>query len=196
MSELPHVLNIKIYEKIKNLTEVPFWIAGGAALAGYTSKFTSKDVDIYCSDAEALLNDITEDFNFIKETPNAYLFTIFNKPVEIIKIHQGTDIHKILDTFDLSITKIAWDGVDYIFGDGFEYSQENKICQLGRVTKPLHTLQRVIKYANRGYMLNDEGVLELAKIIQKFEESFDSPENNLITLTPEGKKRVSSSYDY
>lgn len=132
------------------------YIVGGAALWNYATKhkiadYALKDIDICILDPDYKIPDMQNAIIRKTEFATTFSFSWLPVPVQLLKIGRGMDILEVLDTFDLSLSRIAYHpGKPWIEAKTFA-CQPFEICAC---QDQLHTLSRVIKFVKRGFLFD------------------------------------------
>jgi hypothetical protein len=166
------------------------WIAGGAVLRTFLGEPLTTDVDLFFS-CETQYNEAYE-----KMKKNA-LFLVesqFSSSFKIVVEHKGIDKEYkiqlvkftfsekatgIIGVFDINVCEMAFDGKRIVVPEeSLEGIQTKKMkIHVDRITYPAHTLKRVVKYASRGFSIDEKNLQEFAdKFISR--NSSSALENN------------------
>ena len=149
------------------------WVAGGCALRWYQNLPVGEhDVDVWFSSAaakDAMLASLMANKNFhrcnvIFTTENADTLEcdINDRSYRVQLVKKSYEaITDLLESFDISVCKIATDGKSWILGENF--AQDLKMRRLRVVSYHPKILRRVMKYWTYGFQPDD---LVLQKIIQ------------------------------
>lgn len=138
------------------------WIAGGSVLSWYTGKAVDYgDIDVFCASKEQALDlcKKLEDYglydrfncsttsNFVD--PNSSLTEL---KIQVVKSKFFHSVDHLLDSFDLTICKIATDGRTFYVNDSrfYEHVKEKKMW-FDVINS--QTLKRLVKYRAMGYTL-------------------------------------------
>jgi hypothetical protein len=146
------------------------YVAGGAALRWYQGLplFYNQDIDIWLPGSlrgRKLFDYETHVSKFADKTYESNNATTFklrhtsgtrDLRLQIISVgsEEYDSIVDVLDDFDITITKIATDGVGWIFESDFDADFRNKILRFDRINE--HSVKRLIKYWNLGFQPSDE----------------------------------------
>lgn len=147
------------------------WIAGGAVMKTYMGEPLTTDIDIFFS-CQSHFEDAVEKMNknaiLVKDSvfSKTYDFTIEHKGIESKKTVQLIQFvfkdkaSEIIDTFDLSVCQIAFDGKRVVTCDGVLDDIKNKRIRVNvnKISQPGSTLKRFVKYASRGYSISMEDI--------------------------------------
>lgn len=146
------------------------------------------DIDIFCSDM-SIFGKVTTQLEDIlgkyKVTPFTHSFgnvQLIRPPREDtvlpLRIHQH--VCNLLDWFDMSIAKGALKSHDVaIVHTDLIDDDRNKEIHLHRVTCPVSTFRRVVKYMNKGYKMS---VTEMVRLFASWEDMDQAYKNNAYSL--------------
>lgn len=145
-----------------NLKKGP-WIAGGAALAWFQNRPVDRsDIDIFCRDEEQRQKVIRliqrESINTVYRSTFADTFELIQDDkthtLQVIKRDFGS-VDQLINSFDVSVCKIATDGQAFHMAPGTAYDINHKIL---RMDLPLRqdTVKRLVKYWCYGYTPTEE----------------------------------------
>lgn len=145
------------------------WIAGGSVMKTYLGEPLDTDIDIFFNGTEQFLKaeaSMKKNATLVKDTTfsKTYDFTIEHKgkeskkTVQLIQFIFKEKASEIIDTFDLSVSQIAFDGERIVACDGVLEDIKNKHIRVNvdKISQPGSTLKRFVKYASRGYSLSTE----------------------------------------
>lgn len=155
-SEFP-LLNLK-HQQLSELIKTPFWIGGGA-LTSMIAGDKINDWDIFTSDWQSVFNDLQSNAELTFENSHVANFSHkdFSQTIQLIKRdHESPQF--TAQQIDLSICAGAFDGNNLVVHDTMIDDIDNNKIRLNQVKWPLSTLNRVMKYSQRGYTA-DIGVL-------------------------------------
>ncbi len=149
-----------IIEVVRSLNNVV--LAGGAMRALVDVDDTICDYDLFVTDLSALgplKKRITDSgFNMVFECPEGKLFTYRNEhvKVQVINNRQYLDVYDLINSFDITACCAAWDGVQVYKNKRFVFDVLNRRINLNKIEYPKATLNRLMKYAQKGYKLTRE----------------------------------------
>ncbi len=162
-SSLVHAEDYKIYEFL-NIEKYNAIIAGGCALSWYQHQPVGlKDIDLWF-DTQDHLNEMSRflsDYSFNRrafQSANAETWECTadnNKTyrIQLIKNYFYTDIHEVINNFDISVCQIATDGNTWYHSDQFCADLKEK--RLRFVKNTPGSLKRLIKYWGYGFQPDD-----------------------------------------
>lgn len=163
-----------------NLKEHNGIIAGGAALSWYQNyPVGNHDVDIFFSSMnqyQKFFNHLVNSSSHLDHSSNdADTFEVVTKnkttyKVQIIKTRFGNSPEQIINDFDISVSKIATDGVKWYMGKTFAHDLKNKILRFDKIGPS--ALKRYIKYQAYGFEPEDglwDKILQTPGLIWNFE---------------------------
>lgn len=154
------------FVKVINPSPAGPWICGGACLRWYQGQHitdSNADIDVYVT-SDVQYKHVTELVGKLNGasvevlTDNAVTYTINNNgrllKVQIITKHlkeNFTNISELLETFDMSVCKIGFDGVEFHIASPYFHSdvRQRLIRMDGPPKKGAFT--RLIKYMAQGY---------------------------------------------
>lgn len=167
-SDLYHITDCLESIGVKISPEGP-WIAGGSVMKTFMGQPLDTDIDVFFKDAPQYEHHVKiMDNNAIvsKETTfsKTYDFIIEHngvvsrRTIQLINFVYRNKASEIIDTFDLSVCQIAFDGERIVVVDGVLDDIKNKRVKLhvDNLTQPGSTLKRIVKYAGRGFTFSCE----------------------------------------
>jgi len=155
-----------------------FWIAGGAVLSCITNS-PIKDFDIYSPDPEKLVSLLREastangldprscKFELTLDVPGYVAnFTDQNgRIIQIVRSFQPQNADQLLEAFDFTIVCGAYDGVYFDADSRFFRDIARRKIVTNNIRYPLRAMERMVKYVSRGYSIETEEMLKIAKAI-------------------------------
>lgn len=162
-----------LYERIPMLyplLQIPgVYLAGGllrTVRAGEELSPEKTDVDIFFSyyralvDAKSMLGN-GSGYNQVYQCPAdklaSYLWEGAEKwKVQLISVEFYPSLIELVDSFDFTCTMFGTDGVDYVEGETSLEDATAKHLVWNRVTYPSSSLRRMMKYARKGYWMQEE----------------------------------------
>lgn len=137
------------------------WLAGGA-LRTILSKDEIKDYDLFFKD-EAFFYATTvhlEVLGAIKtfECPKKELFTYKygNLKIQLIKKRYYESPEVLLNSFDFTVCQFCWNGrVLFVSSKNSIKDSKNRNLRINEIQYPVASLNRLVKYAKRGYKYFD-----------------------------------------
>lgn len=167
------------------------FVAGGC----FTSIFREvkiNDIDVFfrCEEdfiktKELLLIDPKYKFSF----ENDFVCNLYNDnlKVQLVKKHYHTTPQECIDTFDFTIVKFAYDG-NFIFYNKrfFKDLAKSRVVIDDKLIKPLNSIKRAFKYAQRGFKLCPKGMARLVRECNELTIDWNNPNQNIIEFYPDG----------
>lgn len=167
------------------------WICGGACLRWYQGQQITDcgaDIDVYVA-SQKQVEEVTQrlsslkGFHVVTTTNNAITCRIRDGHEIIIQIitkliiSKPTTIKDVIDTFDMSVCKVGFDGSDfYVASDHFFDDARTKTI---RMDAPYQkgALTRVLKYMSQGYkpvpgLFND--LLDCDSALESLADEYDA----------------------
>ena len=154
------------------------YIAGGCFKDIFTNK-TPNDYDIYFKTEEDYTKTFdylyaNKNFTFKESTSNSSKFidNETNAILNLVNIFYG-DINSVLDKFDFTITKIAYDG-EHIYCIEWFYEDLNSklLCiENQKLLYPIQTLRRMFKYSRYGYNVETESFITILNQIRTLNDN-------------------------
>lgn len=165
-----------LLEVLPPLSENGPWIAGGSLLRTYLNLRLTTDIDIFFKDKSQYddynikLDAISKKYG---ESPNNNLFRIDsresvdwhrtysivfrNKNYKLQLIHKKffTGVCNLLDSFDLNICQIGFDGTHLFHAENCITEIDNREIKIETVNLPQVALKRLIKYSSLGFKISD-----------------------------------------
>lgn len=164
------------------------WIAGGSILRTFLGQPLDTDIDLFFANAVQFnaCNALMKEYAILTKD------TSFSQTYDFIIEHKGQDIRKtiqlvsfvykdkaseIIDTFDISVCQIAFDGERVVMCDNVIDDVKNKHITLNvdKVQQPGSTLKRIVKYVSRGYSVDCN---ELDAFSNRFMPMANQPKSN------------------
>lgn len=162
-----------VAEVVQSLDNVV--LAGGAMRALVDIGDTICDYDLFVTDLSALeplKNRLTEaGFNLVFECPEGKLFTYKNEDVkvQVINNRQYVDVYDLINSFDITACCAAWDGEQVYKNRRFVFDVLNKRINLNKIEYPKATLNRLMKYSQKGYRMSREANEYFFDVVANFE---------------------------
>jgi hypothetical protein len=135
------------------------WLAGGAIRRTLINMDLESDFDFFFKDIEQLTKfrrDIKSNgAKLINENEHAetYMKRIGGKDrlIQLVKMDFYESPETLLDSFDFSITQLAYDGTDLFFGKYTLWDLPRKKLTLHKLTYGVASMRRLIKYTQQGF---------------------------------------------
>jgi hypothetical protein len=164
---------IDAYNNINNyINEGEFFIAGGC--------FTKldeevNDFDVFFKDEKSFSKQLNylEKINYsikARETINSTSFLYNGRMYDLINKKFFKDPEEIINEFDFTCCQAVYDGQKFHFGEQYLKHNFRKQLAINKITYPVHTLKRVIKYNKQGYWICNGGIQHLVESLRKAEE--------------------------
>lgn len=174
-------------DKVQNL--FTYWIAGGAIASRITGEKIN-DYDIFTPDPTGLIEKLKNGVGYVSfENDTVANFIIDGNKIQVVKRYSPNTPEDIFSTFDFTIVCGAYDGTTFYCHDRFWRDIANRRLVINILTFPLRTLERIAKYAKRGYTTCPVGLLTLAKTINAMSIDWDNPAENELTYYADGTPR-------
>lgn len=137
------------------------WIGGGALRRVLIGQGLESDFDFFFRDADQL-SAFTEGLERlglakVKETPHhvqyrGYLAAITRQvDIQCIRFMYYADAASVVDSFDFTICQFAFDGETLTTGEFSLWDLGRKRLAVHKITYPVSTLRRVLKYTRQGF---------------------------------------------
>ncbi|MGG4552579.1 hypothetical protein [Paenibacillus humicus] len=159
MDDAEEVEFLKVLDELPKLSPEGPWLAGGAIRRTLIGMNLDSDFDFFFRDAEQLkvFKKSIESKGAKKTASNdhaeTYMMTIKgkNRIIQLIKIGYYKNVEDLLDSFDFSISQLAYDGTDLIFGKYTLWDLPRKRLALHKLTYGVASMRRLIKYTDQGF---------------------------------------------
>lgn len=171
-------------------SNVNFWIAGGAVCSAVQHEKIN-DFDVF-SNSPGLVQDALAQSGHkmtfeIEGRFRNYL--VFGHKVQVIHGFPVDSAEDIINMFDYTCVCGAYTPDEFVCHDRFWQDNATKRLVVNGLPYPLSTMERMAKYAKRGFTPCPVGLLALAKAIQGLEVDWDNPEENVLAFYPDGTPR-------
>lgn len=138
------------------------WICGGAIRRTINKENLDSDFDFFFNSElqaiEFVINiKVSPLIKVISEKENEFNVSlqleILDKKIEVqvIKMSYYKSIEDCLDSFDFTICQFGYDGENLVCGDTALYDLGRKRLMLNKLTYPVASFRRVLKYTKQGY---------------------------------------------
>lgn len=180
------IANMQLIER----SAIPkFWIAGGAIHSAITGSRVN-DYDLFSDYPYAVTAAIeaaghTPSF----QTDHFANYYVDGFKVQVIYRYSPNDPQELFDTFDFTIVCGAYDGQTFYCHDRFWQDVAAKRLVVSGVMFPLRIMERMAKYAKKGYTPCPVGLLAIAKAIHALDIDWDDPDQNHLTFYTNGTPR-------
>lgn len=138
------------------------WIAGGALRRTLQGQEPDSDFDLFFRDKEQLDAFAAQldafNMNKVRETEHHLHFRGVlggkgpQRDVQLIKFKFYTDAADVIDSFDYTICQFAFDGKSLTCGDFALWDLGRKRLAVHKITFPVSSARRLLKYAQQGYV--------------------------------------------
>lgn len=144
---------------IQCTTEGP-WLAGGSLRRAISGNNLESDFDFFFKDELQFKTfEVNLELGYVKvkETDHHVQYRGYsdvlerNIDIQLIKFQYYNTAQEVLDSFDYTICQVVFDGVDLHVGEYTLWDIANKRLAINKITFPLSTLRRLLKYTNQGY---------------------------------------------
>lgn len=136
------------------------WLAGGALRRTICGQVPDSDFDFFFRNEEQLKRfkgRLEDEDNLRLHLENEHQIefrgTIDDEPVKIqlIRFAYYKTAEQVIDSFDFTICQFVFDGMTLTCGDYSLWDLARKRLAIHKVTYPLSTMRRVLKYTNQGF---------------------------------------------
>lgn len=152
---------------LPKLSENGPWLAGGAIRKTLAGEVLDSDYDFFFKDEEQMKR--ASEFlgchaNFISVKENEYnkCFKLFSQldhlkeiTIQLIHFQYYETLEECLNSFDYTICQMGFDGTNLVFGDYTLYDFARKRLVVNKITYPVGSLRRLIKYTKQGFYACD-----------------------------------------
>ena len=169
---------------------IDFWIAGGAVCSAVQHERIN-DFDVFSNNPEAVQTALRHSkhpmtFEIEGRFQN---FQAFGNKVQVINGFPVQTPEQIIGMFDYTCVCGVYSEDEFVCHDRFWQDNAAKRLVVNTLPYPLSTMERMAKYAKRGFTPCPVGLLKLAKAIQGLEVDWDNPEQNTLAFYPNGTPR-------
>lgn len=137
------------------------WLAGGSLRRTLLRQEPDSDFDFFFKNADQLQAFATEldvkGFEKIRETEHHLHYrgrvgdSALPVDVQLIRFAFYADANAVIDSFDFTICQFAFDGKALTAGDYSLWDLGRKRLAVHKVTFPVSSMRRVLKYATQGF---------------------------------------------
>jgi len=168
------------------------WIAGGAVRDYFSRTPTNSDIDVFFKSAK----DLADGLKSIKKAKARLLYThehvegflLNRKHVQLIKKHFFAGPAETIAEFDFTVCCAAVDHAGEVYThEHFFEDLAGKRLAINSLPFPLSTLERLQKYAQKGFLACNGTLMEIAVGIQSID--LQNPTANTLTFYPNGGRR-------
>lgn len=136
------------------------WIAGGSLRRTLLGQEPDSDFDFFFRDSgqlDAFRKELeARGFAMEKETEHHVEFlglaSGLKVRVQLIRFAFYADAAAVIESFDFTICQLAFDGKTLSCGDCTLWDLGRKRLAVNKISFPLSTMRRVLKYANQGFV--------------------------------------------
>jgi len=151
----------KVLSGLPELTPSGPWIAGGAIRRTALGQEPDSDFDFFFRSVEQLdtfsLSLEARGFTLFRETEHHkhYRGYIDGDPmmrdIQLIRFSFYASAEAVIDSFDFTICMLAFDGVRLTVGDFTLWDLGRKRLAVNRITFPVSSMRRLLKYTRQGF---------------------------------------------
>ncbi len=154
----------KVLAGLPSLSPAGPWLAGGALRRTLLGQEPDSDFDFFFRDADQLAAfkaALPFDLEKVRETEHHIHFRgragESGLPVDVqcIRFAFYADAQAVIDSFDFTICQFAFDGTDLTAGPYSLWDLGRKRLAVHKVTFPVSSMRRVLKYARQGFRACD-----------------------------------------
>lgn len=137
------------------------WLAGGALRRTIQGKEPDSDFDFFFKDANQLSSFEAELMEKgllkVKETEHHLQYSgrvgssERSRDIQLIRFKFYQDAEEVVESFDFTICQFAFDGTDLITGDFSLWDLGRKRLAVHKITFPVSSMRRVLKYTRQGF---------------------------------------------
>lgn len=149
------------------------WIAGGAVRRTLMSQEPDSDFDFFFRDAEQL--------DWFKAALEARGFSLFResehhmhyrgqidgdpmvRDIQLIRFQFYRTAAEVIDSFDFTLCQVAFDGNTLTIGDFTLWDLGRKRLAVNRITFPVSSMRRLLKYTRQGFYACNGALNELLR---------------------------------
>jgi hypothetical protein len=151
-------------EKLPKFTPEGPWLAGGSIRRLITGITALSDFDVFArsvSHIKSFETDLQTN-GFIKISDGRFNSTWQKDKLKVqaIKIY-GDSPEDIIDKFDFTICQLLYNGSELITGEHTLWDLGRKRLAVHKVTYPVSTIRRILKYTSQGYYACDGCIREI-----------------------------------
>lgn len=152
------------------LMEGNVWLAGSSLLHHMidgNDSLSNFDFDFFFKNQESydkwyhVLASTSEDYI---DMEHSVMFKIDGYEINLIKAFLYEDVEQLLNSFDISVSRIAFDGHKVYMHNTVVGHINDLIMQVLYISNPLSTYKRVMKYVGKGFKMRES---DIANFIHK-----------------------------
>lgn len=161
---------LMVLEHLPLTTKEGPWVSGSAVRKMLIGQPIDTDIDLFFSSQaqfdiwDGYMKEVTKGTVQPMSTPNqkTYHYTIDDKSykIQLITKRWYSDRKDLLDSFDFTICQFLYDSEGFAVGQHSLNHLKAKELVIHKVTYPISTFRRFIKYVNEGFMLPNDTILE------------------------------------
>lgn len=151
----------KVLLSLPTLSPSGPWLAGGALRRTLQGKEPESDFDFFFRDADQLAGFVAKleagGMEKIRETQHHVHYrgrlgdSGMPRDVQCIRFAFYNSAQAVIDSFDYTICMLAFDGSELILGDFTLWDLGRKRLAIHKITYPVATMRRMLKYATQGF---------------------------------------------
>lgn len=154
------------------------WLAGGALRTLIRPTDEIADYDLFFkspTDATIVMDWLKSDgWKLVFECPKKELYTYKRRGVktQCITKHYYPTVYELLDSFDFTVCQAAIDSKNLYFSRNWLSSIRKQKLMINKVTYPVATINRMMKYRAKGYRVDEHMLIDLVNEIsnRQFEQ--------------------------
>lgn len=177
-----------LFGKIAEDPKAPLAIIAGGCFSSILAGRKIKDVDVFSDDSSSLIALLKANLKLEPSFENNWVcnFKVGKYTVQIVKGYEYVTPVQVVSDFDFTIVCAAYDGKALTVNTRFFIDNAQRKLVINNLPKPLSTMQRMVKYASRGYAVCPKGLAEVARAINLMEINWADPDANKIEFYPDG----------
>lgn len=151
----------KVLTSLPTLSPSGPWLAGGALRRTLQGKEPESDFDFFFRDADQLAGFVAKleasGMEKIRETQHHVHYrgrlgdSGMPRDVQCIRFAFYNSAQAVIDSFDYTICMLAFDGSELTLGDFTLWDLGRKRLAIHKITYPVATMRRMLKYATQGF---------------------------------------------
>lgn len=149
------------------------WIAGGAIRRTIMAQEPDSDFDFFFRDADQLetfrMGLESRGFSLFRESEHHmhYRGHIDGDPmmrdIQLIRFQFYPDSAAVIDSFDFTLCQVAFDGMRLTVGDFTLWDLGRKRLAVNKITFPVSSMRRLLKYTRQGFYACNGALNELLR---------------------------------
>lgn len=157
------------------------WLAGGALRRTLLGDEPDSDFDLFFSSEEeaSKYRQALEERNFKVASKNEHCTTLTGplagreRVVQIVTLAYYESAEAVIDSFDFTICQFATDGTTLWCGNYSLLDLGRKRLAINRISYPISTLRRLIKYTKQGFYACDGTLRDILESAKNPDANFD-----------------------